>query len=337
MPLEVFVQKNTAVTLHQQLITQISMQIAAGLLKPGEKLPSVRSLSRKLDVHYNTCLSAYNHLAEIGLITLKQGSGARVGGSPDEIYPEGLPPGIHSVFDDLALNQLARYFVELSYRRGFAWEDVRQAVLVARSHLEQAHTYASVIYVDLHADIIPLFERELTQALNLPVRGVTLGELESELAYEEIRRWMAEDVRFVVSRYHAAALKKALRRTQVSDAAIASVLHVIDVNSAKNELALVKTLPPDKLMVVVSDSDIVLRQAEAVVTALKGEDVLLRLVSLSEGKQAIEQAVRHGALIFADVLALEKIRELSDKKIYPLRVIPEPVLDELAKKLFLAP
>lgn len=60
--MEISIQKGTSISLHEQLVTQISMQIASGILKPGAKLPSIRALSQKLGIHHNTCLNAYKEL-----------------------------------------------------------------------------------------------------------------------------------------------------------------------------------------------------------------------------------------------------------------------------------
>lgn len=75
---EITLQKDSGISVHQQLVTQLAMQIAGGQLAPGEKLPSIRSLGKRLGVHYNTCLGAYQELQELGMLVLKRGSGAQV-------------------------------------------------------------------------------------------------------------------------------------------------------------------------------------------------------------------------------------------------------------------
>ena len=44
------------VPVYEQIINQVEEQIMTGILKEGDKMPSVRSLSVKLSTNPNTCL-----------------------------------------------------------------------------------------------------------------------------------------------------------------------------------------------------------------------------------------------------------------------------------------
>ncbi|OPX42010.1 2-aminoadipate transaminase [Ruminiclostridium hungatei] len=58
-----------------QLFEHIKQSITAGELKPGEKLPTVRSLSQALDINSITVLNAYKQLENNKYVTAKKGSG----------------------------------------------------------------------------------------------------------------------------------------------------------------------------------------------------------------------------------------------------------------------
>jgi len=64
--------------IYRQLIDQIRRAIARGQLKPGDRLPSVRQLSRDLVVNPNTIARAYTELEREGTIVTQQGRGAFV-------------------------------------------------------------------------------------------------------------------------------------------------------------------------------------------------------------------------------------------------------------------
>lgn len=53
-----------------------------GVLKPGDVLPTIRTLAEQLVVSPNTVVKAYSELEQSGVITLRQGSGAYVSLSP---------------------------------------------------------------------------------------------------------------------------------------------------------------------------------------------------------------------------------------------------------------
>ena len=64
--------------LHQQLSQQIRHAIEAGVLQPGDLLPSIRTLAETLVVSPNTVVKAYSQLERDGVLELRQGSGAYV-------------------------------------------------------------------------------------------------------------------------------------------------------------------------------------------------------------------------------------------------------------------
>ena len=50
------------VPVYEQIIKQVEEQVLTGILKEGDKLPSVRSLSVKLSINPNTIQKAYTEL-----------------------------------------------------------------------------------------------------------------------------------------------------------------------------------------------------------------------------------------------------------------------------------
>ena len=61
--------------LYQQLADTISKQIDSGTLKPGDRLPSVRRVSRQRGVSVSTVLQAYRHLEACRLVEARPQSG----------------------------------------------------------------------------------------------------------------------------------------------------------------------------------------------------------------------------------------------------------------------
>ena len=72
------IEPSSAVPIYCQLAEQMREQIAAGLLKPGQQVPSVRQLAADLAINQNTILKVYNELVREGALTMERGSGTYV-------------------------------------------------------------------------------------------------------------------------------------------------------------------------------------------------------------------------------------------------------------------
>ena len=64
--------------VYEQICDQIKKLVSVGLLKEGEQLPSVRSLSIELSVNPNTIQKAYGELDAMGIVTSVPGKGCFV-------------------------------------------------------------------------------------------------------------------------------------------------------------------------------------------------------------------------------------------------------------------
>lgn len=64
--------------LYEQVIDEFRKLIVAGVLTPGEKLPSVRSLASQLAINPNTIQRAYRELETQGYIYSAAGKGSFV-------------------------------------------------------------------------------------------------------------------------------------------------------------------------------------------------------------------------------------------------------------------
>ena len=72
------IEKGSAVPISRQIAQQVAALCAAGRLKPGDRLPSVRELARDLAVNQNTILRVYERLCRDGMLEMRQGQGTFV-------------------------------------------------------------------------------------------------------------------------------------------------------------------------------------------------------------------------------------------------------------------
>lgn len=76
--LKIIISNNSSTPLYEQIKDAIKKEIVTGSLKDGEKLSSVRSLSRDLKISILTVKKAYDELVEEGFIETRQGLGSFV-------------------------------------------------------------------------------------------------------------------------------------------------------------------------------------------------------------------------------------------------------------------
>jgi GntR family transcriptional regulator len=72
----------SGVPIYRQLVEQVRRQAAAGRLKPGEFLPSVRQVAGELQVNPMTVSKAYSILEREGVLEVVRGQGMRLKSPP---------------------------------------------------------------------------------------------------------------------------------------------------------------------------------------------------------------------------------------------------------------
>ncbi len=76
------VEYKSGIPVYRQIINQACAAVAAGALKRGDQLPTIRVLSERLQVNPNTVAKAYRELELKGIIVSERGSGSFVQAPP---------------------------------------------------------------------------------------------------------------------------------------------------------------------------------------------------------------------------------------------------------------
>ena len=82
------IEPSSSVPIYRQIIDQIKYQVAAGVLKEGDRVPSVRELASQLAVNQNTILKVYNELCRENVLKIERGDGTFVSSSKQNIPPK---------------------------------------------------------------------------------------------------------------------------------------------------------------------------------------------------------------------------------------------------------
>jgi GntR family transcriptional regulator len=111
---------HSGLPIYSQIVNQIQSQLANGILKPGDQLPTVRALASELRVNFNTVARAYRILDEERIISTQQGRGTYITEIP--------PPEITEKLRQESLAELTQRFINEAFRLGFSEREVNQMV-----------------------------------------------------------------------------------------------------------------------------------------------------------------------------------------------------------------
>jgi GntR family transcriptional regulator len=85
--MDIRISKESEIPLRKQLAEQIVVHIATGKLQPGQALPSVRELARRLKIHHNTVSEAYQDLIRRMWLVGRRGSRVTVRALEEVVHP----------------------------------------------------------------------------------------------------------------------------------------------------------------------------------------------------------------------------------------------------------
>ncbi len=75
------VDPSAAEPVYSQIVSQVKHAVASGLLRNGDRLPSIRGLARELRINPNTVIHAYRELEIENVIESRRGQGSFVTGA----------------------------------------------------------------------------------------------------------------------------------------------------------------------------------------------------------------------------------------------------------------
>lgn len=161
------VSADARVPLRRQLAAQIAADLRAGRWTDGDRLPSVRDLSRRLGVHRDTVRAAYRELADEKLVDVRPGSGVYAGRAR-RAYGAGAATG-----------RALRGFLARERAAGRSAREL--AGLLGR--WREATAARRVVVVGRDAELLAVWEAEAREALapsGVEVAGVTLERAREE-------------------------------------------------------------------------------------------------------------------------------------------------------------
>lgn len=151
-----WITKNSELPVREQLVRQVLLGILSEDLPAGHKLPSVRALARRHQIHANTVSAAYHDLLERGWLELRRGSGLFV-------RPLQSASG-----DGQGLDQMLTAVLQAAKGKGYEPDEV----LLRLEHLVRPRSYERVVIAEPDPAMREILRVELSGHLSLPVDAV---------------------------------------------------------------------------------------------------------------------------------------------------------------------
>ena len=276
------IQADSHIPASQQLIDQIQFAIASRQYNPGQRLPSTRQLAQMTGLHRNTISKVYRRLEEKGLVESVTGSGIYV-------KAQGHEGGTQSTSPILEGYPVAQKIIKQSLDKlllqGFNLEQIKQLFLKEidwRLHCN-ALVIVTVPSVDIGAG--KLITLELEQSLLIPIELVPIEELNQVLT-------QSKSATVVTSRYFVSEVLETINPecTRVIP---------IDIYDYQEELNIIKKLPKDSYIGIVSLSSGVLRVAEMLVYSLRGDEIGI-MTAATNDQRRLDNLVMSAYTIICD-------------------------------------
>jgi DNA-binding transcriptional regulator YhcF (GntR family) len=157
--MKIWLSKNSEVSVREQLVAQITLGIGSQDLKIGDKLPSVREVARRFQIHANTVSAAYRELADIGYVEMKLGSGVYVcENSKSKV--------------DSKLDQLIAKFLKTAQKQGYTLAEIQTRLKQFIQNQPPDH----FLIVEDHEGLREIMLEEIGAATNWQTVGISLEE-----------------------------------------------------------------------------------------------------------------------------------------------------------------
>lgn len=300
--MKITINKESSVPIRDQLIEQIALQIAAGILKSKEKLPSIRALADRLDIHYSTVTAAYNHMADAGLLEIRQGSGVRVAGRASAPPNENERQKLSEIFNE---------FLAKVAEQGYSKQDLEDTIQT----FAKRPPIRRVLAID-NPDFAPILLAELRPNLDIPVESCTV---------EELKKQNYDDALLVSSLYHLPGFQ--------DDITDFTRLVVCNIEPGATEISTATSLPAGKLVLLVSASETMFKIASKLIASVRGEEIAVRTV-LPTDTVELNYMMKHADLILCDSSSSHAVMPIAGKtRVLPFKIYSATTIELIKDRI----
>ena len=282
------IQSDSEVPASKQLFAQIQFAIASGQYPPAHRLPSTRQLAMITGLHRNTISKVYQQLEENGLVESIAGSGiyvklherdnkANESDSPVAASIRAIKEGVDRVLElGCTIDQVKElFFEEIDWRISCC-----DRVVVTVPHRDLAA-----------GEII---QQELQTTLGIEIELIEL---------EQLPKKILEKINFgtlITNRYF---IKEVLAIVPPNSFRVIP----IDIYDYNKELEIIKRLPPQACLGIVSLSEGTLSVASSIVNSQRGDDLLVLTSALSD-RDRLRAVIRAAHTVIAGYTSYDQVK-----------------------------
>ncbi|MCJ2542950.1 GntR family transcriptional regulator [Thermostichus vulcanus] len=317
--MRISIQPDSEIPGSVQLFNLLCFAIACGQFPPGCRLPSTRQLAMQTGLHRNTINKVYHQLEEMGLVETRAASGIYVSGSAHQVANTSRLLSQDLDKSKQALQEI-RQGIDHLQQQGFSLEQVRDLLQAEIDWRLRCSAQVLVCVPGRDLGTGELMTQQIQQALGIRVQLVPLEDLATVL--EQLHSSTVVTIRYFLSAVEAIAQPRGAR-----------VLPV-DVSDYAKEIDLVRQLPPQACLGLVSISTALLEVAEVIVHSLRGEELLVLTAVISDTER-VGSILRRAHTLICDVASYSTLRALlrqarADLIRVPTLVCADPHIGEAA-------
>jgi GntR family transcriptional regulator len=168
--MNISIDRKNGIPIYIQVKNQIMSEIKNGNLKIGEKMPTERELSQKLNTSRNTISAAYNLLEQEGVLISYQGRGTFVAEEAKTWKQHNIKDRLLKIID-LGLEEA----IEMGL-------DTKEFLAIVQDRIKEKQEFikkVNAIFVECNIEQANAFSKELSRSTNLNIIPMVLSNLEN--------------------------------------------------------------------------------------------------------------------------------------------------------------
>ena len=299
--MDFLLNRSSGVPVRDQLVAQMELKILAGYYTAGQKLPSVRSLARRLGLHPNTVQGAYQDLEATRHVVVRQGSGAFV-----------TSQGARSLSEARGLDEMIRVALRDAFQRGFSPNEIRDAV----ERWLRAAPPDRLVTVDPCGEMAEVMAAEIQMRIGAPVGALSLSDAVAKPA-------LLDGALVVALPYHTEAIAHICPGVSVETAHLAIPEALAPA---------VQSLPAGALVLAVSHAPSILPFALKFFHSLRGDELLIE-ARLVRDEAAWKRLLLAADLVVVDAVSHEIVRRAGPRRLFEAHLIEPSIAGRLEDAL----
>lgn len=168
--MELQLKRKTGIPLYIQVQSSIKDLIREGVWKPGNKIPTERTLAQQLSVSRNTISMAFRELENQGILVCYQGRGTFVAESDEVVRLKSRKERLLKIID---------IAIEEAITLGFSIGDFTAITLDRAREKKKILSQVNIVLIECNREQVEYFAKELAHSVGVIIDPILLGDLET--------------------------------------------------------------------------------------------------------------------------------------------------------------